>query len=1187
MSDTPSLEERVARYRERNPDAELPEIAGSLQADPEAVREVLGEESTDSDEQITTRTGDCVQESPSWSQSDPNRKLPTLSTESGVFAEDITGRECWLPWRYLEERKQPHAIYADVDDDMSWSDPALWRDCATCRIACEDPRLEGPGIVLQHADDPYADAGDPYYVVDYDDVRDPETGAVHPVVADHVEQADTYADVSTSGTGVHIIGRGELPGDVKTIQGAFPDHHAYPDAEIEVYDGKRYVAMTGDHVVGTPTETTEAQTFLDGLVTAFVDEDQRRPADTPEPDAEAWEPEYDAGDLEDLDETTDIQAVFDACRQVGPGDIRLRSSETEERADGTKSFDPSWEQSRSGTRLGWDPDIGWIYRKGAVGLDAIQVVALEEGLIASPHEYPEGEDWWAAVDALRERGARIPEYRPSRDGGDGASEGRPPLLDAALEGDDAEAEADVDASVESLLPLAQLDALGPGERRRAARTRGLNWPTTDQARERLQETIQELIQHEDDRVVDAPTALGKTHTVAATRWGARGDVTGERPVVHLLETRAARDEAIQVAEEHGGSYHVLLGRHEACPVAGGDHDPRQVQECDADRQEVTVGGDPASQVLDRLCEHKGLPFSVAHQYVAEHNDQGVALPCGGDQCHGITQWDTYREGPSDREYWPLVIATHNFAYAPGLRMGNTVVIDEQPDYTQALSTERVRTAIAAYLQEIDAPVTTWETFVHLARYDSYGDDAAAEREALADALLNEPDREWYFEAPDAHVLAPALARAIFNAEDRGNGRRAGKTVYEPPRLEAGARDADEWNREWVSVVLDEANDVCQVRAVPDFNGARSLVGLDAHPAEPLWQVNTVPWITDRAILDREERRLWRRYERGLRVVQVGDATRPRSGPKAEEWFDDDRVRALCEHLREEYGAGFRTAVTTSQIEESLEAVMHEAGVASPELMHYGNEKSRNDFAGEPIGLVNGCMDPGDDYVLDLLAELDLDAAVETAVDGAGETYRAKGRGFEGSDAATAREILASVRENHIAQAAGRYARDADDSDAAATVFVRTDAAPDGFVDVQAPGVEWTFTDLQREMLDELRKRPGAATARELAAAVGCSKEYVRQTLGRLRGRDDRPDAVQVVDESGPDGATLYADRGVPTRGVVDLSESPTASYETTSRWVLAIRDPIGGEHADTAAERSAPGRSTWDWQSAGGGGPPN
>lgn len=1120
--------------------------------------------------------GDCVPGG--GGGTDDADDLPVLDGEVGVHCETLIDRDCWIPWQYLDGRKQPHAIYAETDNTMSWSDPDNWRDFETVALACDDPRLEGPGVVLQHPEDPYADAGDPFFVVDYDDVRDPETGAVHPTVVEHVKQAGSYADVSTSGTGIHIIAQGALPEDVKTISDvALPDHDAFPDAEIEVYDGKRFVAMTGQHVEGTPTAATDAQAFLDGLVDEYVQEEHRR-TPRPDSDAEDWEPEYDDEELEDMETTDDLQAVVDAIRRVKPRDIRLSSRCTEERADGTLSFDPSWEHSSSGTRLAWDPDIGWLYRRGDVGLDALQVVALEERITTSVHDYPTGGDWFDAVEALRARGAGIPELESGgasdQDAGD-----YPPLLDAAVDRGD-----DIEREPTSTLPLAQLDALAPDQRRRAARKRGLDWPTTDDAREQLDETLKQIIRNEDDRVADAPTALGKTYTVATTRWGAHDHITDERPVVHLLETRDARDEAIEAATEHGGQFHVLRSRHEACPVCAGDHDPREVHECDdEDRQAVTVDGEPASHVIDALCDGKGIPFSVAHQYVADNNDQDVTLPCGGDTCDAITQWDTYREGPSDGEYWPLVIATHNFAYAPGLRMANNIVIDEQPDYRQELSTERVRRAVTAYLQTIDAPVTTWEDLVALSQHDGYAGDAAAERDALRDTLYKEPEREWYLENDDAHVLAPALARAVFNAEARANGRRAGKTIHEPPRLESGAREDDGWNREWVTAVLDDENEIRSLRVVPDFSAARSVVGLDAHPSEPVWQANTVPWMGTAEVLDPEARRLWRRYERGLRVVQVGEATRPLSGSKADEWLDEDRLRVLIEHLRDEYGSDFRTAITTAQVEDQLEALLREAGIQTPELMHYGEEKSRNDFAGEAVGLVNGCMDPGDGYVVDLLAELDLDAEPEMAVDDAGDEYRARGREFEGDDADAAAAVLESVRANHVAQAAGRYARNADD-DHTATAFVRTDAAPPGFVDVEVPGVEWTFTDLQREIVDELRTATGAQTVREVADAVECSKAHVRETLDRL----EELDVVQTLAGAGEHGATTYADDGLPNSGVVDAGEiANDPLQESTSRWSLAIRDP---DHtADDAVPRGdTTTTSEWDWRSAtDGGGPPD
>ena len=80
-----------------------------------------------------------------------------------------------------------------------------------------------------------------------------------------------------------------------------------------------------------------------------------------------------------------MQDVLDAIQHTGPCDIRLRSTVTQERSDGTTSMDPTRAQSKSGTRLAQVGD-GWVYRKGMVGLDALQVVALEERIITTETE---------------------------------------------------------------------------------------------------------------------------------------------------------------------------------------------------------------------------------------------------------------------------------------------------------------------------------------------------------------------------------------------------------------------------------------------------------------------------------------------------------------------------------------------------------------------------------------------------------------------------------------------------------------------------------------------------------------------------------------------------------------------------------------------------------------------------------
>ena len=1036
--------------------------------------------------------------------------------EPGVFPEDLKGVAQWLTWKATDDgRKVPRAPYANPDwpdKFVSAQDPDVWRDFDTAADWCDKLGGYGLAFTIRNRDE-YPD--ERFVLVDYDDARDPDTGEIHPVVREHIERARSYADVSTSGTGVHIFCRGELPEGVKAIGAELPEDDRFPDAEIEVYDSGRYSAMTGDHIVGTPRITRECQSFIDDLVDEFATVAEGTP------DQLLREPERSKDELADIETTTDIQDVFDAIQHTGPRDIRLRSSVTHERSDGTASLDPSWAQSKSGTRLAQVGD-GWVYRKGMCGLDALQVVALEERIITRVDEYPTGEDFWAAVDALRQRGAHVPEYEPE--------EGEPV----------------------STLPLARLMALDPSERKRAARKRGLDWPTTADARDRLRNRIFQAMRHGEEVVIDAPTALGKTYTVATEPWLNHSDVTDDSPVVHFSETREARDGAAASSRSATGvTAATLKGRKERCPVARGDHDPADDEDEENPDVVITMDGTPASVWFDAVCDGRGVPFSTAHAYLAERNDQGTAPPCceGDAECPAKSQWNGVpREDETGETTVDVVHATHQFANVPSLVRNCNVVFDERPDFTLDISNDRIQRGVTSFLKAAGTPAKTWESFVQLAQHSGRETDAANERDATEEKLDYQPNREWYLEQSDAHTVAPSLARAIWYAlrnEPDANGRRSATVSHNPPRLDGSVHESEGWNRVWVTVVLDEDNRVRTVRAAPDLSLARCVIGLDAHPSAPLWQRNTRPGITTEQLLDADERRLWRRFERGLTVVQVGEATRPLASG---EYFDEDGTRAVLEHLHETYDDAFRTVITASSVESRTKQLLREVGVEDAETMHYGEEKSRNDFGDETVGLVNGSIDPGDDYVLDLLAECELDARPETIETEAGDVRRAHGREFVGTDAETAREILASVRENHVAQAAGRYARNADDPTNTATVFVRTDAIPAGFADLQVPGVEWVATDTQRRVIEELRERT-EATARELAEGTGVSKRHVAKTLARLLDSG----SVECRNGVGAYGADVYSTGGPPT-SVVDLGSDEIANDAVwdTYTWSFAI-----------------------------------
>lgn len=507
---------------------------------------------------------------------------PTFRIESGTYPDDLCEMDQWLAWKSPSDgRKVPRALWETGGDAfVNAQDPKIWTDIQTATKWTD--KLPGYELAFNIRDrEEYPD--EIFLLVDYDDARDAESGEIHPAVREHIQRAGSYADISTSGTGVHIFCRASLPDGVKAIDAELPAVEGFPDAEMEVYDSARFSAMTADHLADTPQEVTDCQRFVDELADEFTTVSEGTPEEL------LRKPEKSKQELAEVETTTDIQDVFDAIQHTGPADIRLRSTVTHERSDGSRSLDPSWAPSGSGTRLAQVGD-GWINRKGMHGLDALQVVALEEHIITGESPYPTGKTFWEAVDALRERGAHIPEYE---------SAGSDPV---------------------STLPLARLAAIDPAERRRTAKRRGLDWPTTDEAREQLRDRIFTAMRHSEEVVLDAPTALGKTTAVAKEPWLDHADVTDEQPIVHFSQTREARDAAAETSRDSGSVLAVLKGRKERCPVAAGAHDPASDDGDENPDVVVTIDGVPASTWFVDICDGRGVPFSTAHSYLAEYHD---------------------------------------------------------------------------------------------------------------------------------------------------------------------------------------------------------------------------------------------------------------------------------------------------------------------------------------------------------------------------------------------------------------------------------------------------------------------------------------------------------------------------------------------------------------------------------------
>jgi putative DNA primase/helicase len=160
--------------------------------------------------------------------------------------EEIRASTRWVIWRYEQRaghRTKVPYIATRPGVRAQVNDPATCCPFAVSMAAVQAGHGAGVGFVL----------GNGWVGVDLDDVRDARTGVIDATSVEILRLIDSYAEVSPSGTGVHVLARGTLP----------PGRRRR--GHVEMYDGGRFFTMTGWHVPGTPRtleERTEALELL-------------------------------------------------------------------------------------------------------------------------------------------------------------------------------------------------------------------------------------------------------------------------------------------------------------------------------------------------------------------------------------------------------------------------------------------------------------------------------------------------------------------------------------------------------------------------------------------------------------------------------------------------------------------------------------------------------------------------------------------------------------------------------------------------------------------------------------------------------------------------------------------------------------------------------------------------------------
>jgi primase-polymerase (primpol)-like protein len=162
-----------------------------------------------------------------------HKKPESLPVVSDGIPGELKTYHTWVLWKLArvgdDWTKHPYGV--GTGRRASSTDSRTWSSYKEVLAAYEAGGYDGIGFVLS--------TGDPYCGVDLDNAVNPETGEVAGWAQTIIEGLEGYTELSPSGTGIHIIVRGELPGKGNR------------KGSLEMYDKKRFFTVTGHRLGGT------------------------------------------------------------------------------------------------------------------------------------------------------------------------------------------------------------------------------------------------------------------------------------------------------------------------------------------------------------------------------------------------------------------------------------------------------------------------------------------------------------------------------------------------------------------------------------------------------------------------------------------------------------------------------------------------------------------------------------------------------------------------------------------------------------------------------------------------------------------------------------------------------------------------------------------------------------------------
>jgi len=347
----------------------------------------------------------------------------------GAWMVRMNGKQPYAPWssRNAPAPCSEHDTTADncdCDARWKWGFEGNRSTFENAKQALADRRFEGLAYIQTEAD--------PFVFVDGDDVRDPDTGDVHPAFVAILEHLGlTYADVSTSGAGVHAYYRGALPEDETTATWEIDAEPFGANDElpaIELYSGKHVCLTTGDHVDGTPTKVARWNGEVVRPLLEANDEFTQTTATTTgsrstssSSGAASGSDPIDALDRLDAREVAE-KTIVDEWTDKN-GDLH--------------AFHPTWGTGDPGTANIVGDDLWTDTGKKDGHGGPIQMAMIDLGELNHKHSEPgcvTGADFYTAYEHLRDLGFNLPET-DGRDDTDDKSDYYAADLGAYVDGD--------------------------------------------------------------------------------------------------------------------------------------------------------------------------------------------------------------------------------------------------------------------------------------------------------------------------------------------------------------------------------------------------------------------------------------------------------------------------------------------------------------------------------------------------------------------------------------------------------------------------------------------------------------------------------------------------------------------------------------------------------------------------------